>query len=468
MTLAHGCTNIDPGSGTGTDADTDPPATSDPTTTIDPDSSSSDPSTTTTTPPDDDDVMTTVPEPVCGNGVREDPEQCDDGNLEAGDGCEPDCTSSTDTQIWEDVQGGDASVQDSALGVAVDAAGNVVVTGYEVDAVGDANVWVQGYGSDGTPGLSVTLDPSGGGNDRGYAIALDEGGNIYLAGSTASEKDASDLWFAKLDPRGAMLWQQIISGPETGTDEARAIAVRGDTVAVAGFVRTGNGDNDVWVSARSVDDGVELWTDVVAGPDGLDDRANGVAIDPDGNVVIAGYFASEGFNTDVWLRKYDPTGVELWTTQYDNPNGTEERGYGVTLTPQGMIAVAGTTPSPVNNEDIWYGKFEPDAGELTLQQKFVGPAVLDDVGLAIAADSEDAVVVVGFKGVAEGDTDIWMRKWDATGGVVWTQNVAGAAGDNDRATAVAIDGNDDVLVVGERRDAGGNDGDVWVAKYAGE
>src|SRR5688572_16311564 len=37
-------------------------------------SSSTDPSTTATT------AMTTTPVPECGNGVREDPEQCDDGN----------------------------------------------------------------------------------------------------------------------------------------------------------------------------------------------------------------------------------------------------------------------------------------------------------------------------------------------------------------------------------------------------
>jgi len=35
---------------------------------------------------------TTHAQPVCGNGVVEPPEQCDDGNLLAGDCCAPDCT----------------------------------------------------------------------------------------------------------------------------------------------------------------------------------------------------------------------------------------------------------------------------------------------------------------------------------------------------------------------------------------
>jgi hypothetical protein len=35
-----------------------------------------------------------LPDPGCGNGVWESTEACDDGNLVAGDGCEPDCTIS--------------------------------------------------------------------------------------------------------------------------------------------------------------------------------------------------------------------------------------------------------------------------------------------------------------------------------------------------------------------------------------
>ena len=35
--------------------------------------------------------------PDCGNGVKEDHEECDDGNQVKGDGCEPDCTVSKDT-----------------------------------------------------------------------------------------------------------------------------------------------------------------------------------------------------------------------------------------------------------------------------------------------------------------------------------------------------------------------------------
>ncbi len=66
------------GTGTGTGTDTSDPTTDNPTTET--------PTTTTET------TDTTAADPsVCGNGVVEDGEACDDGNQVGGDGCEPDC-----------------------------------------------------------------------------------------------------------------------------------------------------------------------------------------------------------------------------------------------------------------------------------------------------------------------------------------------------------------------------------------
>src|SRR5688572_5002811 len=106
------------GGGSGDDGDSGETGTSadDATGPVTLDGSTSSP---TTTDPDvtDDGPNTTEPVPECGNGVREDPEQCDDGNLEPGDGCDVDCTETVDTRIWEDVVGGAAAVQESGQGI---------------------------------------------------------------------------------------------------------------------------------------------------------------------------------------------------------------------------------------------------------------------------------------------------------------------------------------------------------------
>lgn len=451
-------TSADTDDGGATDGDTDPGSESGPgSSSTEPDPTDPDP----TTDPTADDTGVVLPE--CGDGVQEPPEECDDGNLDPGDGCEPDCTVSVDTQEWSQTHGGDAGIADTGLDIAFDDAGNVWAVGFEVDTVGDSNIWVQSYAPDGNPGLEIVLDPSAGGEDRGFGIDVDTEGNLYLAG-----RAGPDAWFAKLGPDGTELWSRVVTGSSRGSDQANAIAVGPDgSVLVGGFLREGNGNNDVWVTMVSGVDGTEMWTDSLDGPDGLDDRVEGVAWTPDGLPVAGGFISNVDFNADVWVRSYETNGDERWTQVYDTTPPMTQRAMGLAVAPDGAVGIAGTTPSTVNDTDVFFAKFDGDSGELVQQKRFGSPAILDDAGLALAADSESAFIVVGFKAVTDTDADIWMRKWDAPGNVIWTQNVAGAGQGDDAAYGVAIDANDDIAVVGEIRPEANTNGDIWVAKYGG-
>ena len=427
-----------------------------------------DPSTTTdpsTSGPTTNDTATTVPVPMCGNAEVEPPEECDDGNQEGGDGCEVDCTQTVDTSIWTDTVAGGAGIQERGQGIATDDMGNVYVIGYIIESVGNPDVWVRKYDPDGSETWTVTFDPSGGDDDRGYGIAVDSAGNIFICGDTTPTPGETDLWFAKLDPNGAELWSQSTSGPEPGADTALDIAVdSGGNAVVVGYQRVANNDNDIFVGKYDTD-GTQLWTETIAGPAGLDDRAQGVAIDAEDNIVVAGFVSNEGFNRDVWVSELSPDGAERWTTIFDSLQSGSESGFDVAVAPDGSVGVAGTTPPVANNDDVWLGRFDGDDGTLIFQKKFGGPAIVDDAGLGLAVDSQSNFIVVGFKGLSTTDVDIWMRKWDDGGNVVWTQTVSGAGMDRDEAVAVAVDGDDNIVVTGELRPEANNNGDIWVGKF---
>jgi len=402
--------------------------------------------------------------PECGNGQLEPPEQCDDGNVEPGDGCEPDCTTSIDTQLWSRTDGGDAGAQDVAHDVAFDAAGNVWVIGFEVDAVPDANIWLQSYAPDGTPGEAQVFDPSAGADDRGLGVDVDAEGNLYLAGRAGEA-----AWFAKLAPDGSQLWSRMVEGSSPGANQANDVAVGPEgSVLIGGFLREGNGDNDLWVTLVSGDDGSETWSEVVAGPDGIDDRAEAVAWTPEGTPVVSGFLSNEGFNSDIWVRAYELDGAQRWTQQYETNPPSNQRALGLAIAPDGFVGIAGSTPSSVNDANVFFAKFDPRSGALVQQKTFGSPAVADDEGLALAADSEGAFIVVGYKALSDTDEDIWMRKWDAGGNVVWTQNVAGEGLSDDAAWGVAVNEDDDLAVVGTIRPEPNNDGQIWVAMFGGQ
>ncbi len=407
---------------------------------------------------------TTQPDPVCGNGILEDIEECDDANAIDGDGCDADCTLNLDTSIWQVTHGGDAMVREAGHGIAVDGAGNIVAGGYEVDAVGNPDMWLVKLDPSGRELWSASLDPSGGLDDRIYGVAIDPDDNILLTGDVDVAPSSSDLWVAKLDPDGNELWSTTFDGPSAGDDGSRGVASdSAGNVVITGYVRVANNDLDIFVAKLSPG-GVTQWSEIVAGPDILDDRGQAVAVDAVDDIVVAGFVSYGGFARNVWLRKYDPDGGELWTEEWDSTNSGDDAGFGLTVAPDGSIAVTGMTPIVADNQDVWLGRWDPD-GALQWFKRFGGQAFVNDQGLAVASDADSNFIVAGFRGQSTTDSDIWLRKYDVGGNVVWSQAVAGRGGDRDEATAVATDAEANIVVTGEIRNAMSNDGDVWIGKF---
>lgn len=408
--------------------------------------------------------VTTLPDPICGNGILESVEECDDGNLEDGDGCDADCTLNLDTSLWQQTHAGDAMLREAGHGVAVDSQGDIVVGGYEIDVMGDPNMWVAKYDPDGNQLWAMALDPSGGLDDRIYGVAIDPMDNILLVGDADVAPSSSDLWVGKLDPDGAELWTTTFDGPDGGDDGARGVASdAAGNVALTGFVRVGNNDVDIFV-AKLDPDGNTQWTDQVPGPDTLDDRGQGIGVDSEGNIVVGGYVSINGSDRNVWVREYDPDGNERWTDEWDGPASADDRGFGLTVAPDDSVAITGTTPVIATNQDVWLGRWDSEGTLLWIKQ-FGSQAVLNDHGLDVAADADINFIVVGYRSNSNTDTEIWMRKYDEGGNVVWAQSVVGAGGDRDQANGVATDADLNIVVTGEIRQTPGNDGDLWLGKF---
>jgi hypothetical protein len=190
-------------------------------------------------------------------------------------------------------------------------------------------------------------------------LAQDSAGNTYVTGyfsgtmtigTTVLTSNGSneDIFVAKLDPSGNLLWAQRFGG--TGQDFAEAIDVGSDgaayvagsfagTTTIGSDTLTSVGVNDVLVFKLD-DAGVPLWARRGGGADPsssyMDDRAHGIALDSIGNVYVGANFkgtADFGATTltaaggsDQALIKMSDAGAFLWAQQLGGAAADESAG----------------------------------------------------------------------------------------------------------------------------------------------
>ena len=254
--------------------------------------------------------------------------------------------------LWEKRYNAPANRADSATAVALDANGHVVVTGasrsdsngdglYDNDyytakyaAADGALLWEQRYN-----GLLAF-------GDIASAVAVDPAGNVVVTGSSGGYFTAK---YAAAD--GALLWSKRYTGPGVGGDSASAVAVDGSgNVVVTGSSVSGAPaqDFDYYTAKYAAADGALLWEKRYNGPANGDDRARAVAVDTAGNVVVTGssYNTPSAFDSfgDYYTAKYAAAdGTLLWEKRYNGPANGGDGASSLALAPNGLIAVTGSS-----------------------------------------------------------------------------------------------------------------------------
>ncbi|NMB78605.1 MAG: hypothetical protein GYA23_05870 [Methanomicrobiales archaeon] len=252
-----------------------------------------------------------------------------------------------------------ADSKDRGVEVAVQPDGNIVVLGYSSSSK-DEDLLLVRYDADGKPDPSfgtggfVLFD--GGSNDRGLGLALQPDGKVLATGYTYvnGRRDVLLVRYlqdGKPDPafgtNGVVTW----SSPGAGTDIGFGIAVQPDgRIVVAG--ESANATNQDAVVLRFTGDGA---TDPSFGLDGVvtyarsgTDRAFAVAVQPDGRIVCAGSTVVAA-QDDVLLFRllpdgtFDPAFGTGGVTAWSGPGDKADYGNWMTLQPDGKILISGTT-----------------------------------------------------------------------------------------------------------------------------
>ena len=195
---------------------------------------------------------------------------------------------------------------------AIDRRGSrTVLCGESRAADGHQDAWVQmrlGSETLWTLGIGSGLAPDG--TDE-WAVGCsfdDADGVAVLFGSYHPGLGSTDAHLSLVNAQGSTIQKILLVEPlHDGTHEPRALARDGDgaLVMVGGVDIDDFTDEDMWIHKRG-SDGSAAWTVSGAGFGIGWDSAGGVAIAPDGSVVVVGSRQASGFAADLWLGAYSP------------------------------------------------------------------------------------------------------------------------------------------------------------------
>jgi len=330
---------------------------------------------------------------------------------------------------------GDSSSQQVGESVAADGAGNVIVTGQFIGTV-DFGGGPLTDGGAGNPDIFLAKLDAGGnhlwskrfggdGSDQGFSVAVDGAGNVLITGNAQLGADfgggllAGGSFLAKFDANGNHLWSKTFANPAASTGRSVAADGSGNVVFTGrlfgaadfgGGPLTSAGQEDIFVAEFDAS-GNHIWSKLFG--DTNIQEGNSVATDGSNNVILTGYAwgttdfgggpLTSGGAGDVFLAKFDASGNHLWSQLFSAVD--DQAGKSLAVDAGGNIVITGFINGSVNfgggpiasagGPDIFMARFNPAGGHLWSQRFGSSNAIQDQVGNSVAVDAPGNVIITG-------------------------------------------------------------------------
>jgi cysteine-rich repeat protein len=382
-----------------------------------------------------DSSSTDAPPGVCGDGIVDAGEDCDDMNMIAGDGCTA-CVASG-TVLWEIVEDGPTGLADGAASIDIDDADQLYVGAWFSNDFGP-QLTARKYDLEGTLAWSTAI-PELTPWDSVYAwgVAVDAEGNAVLAGDGTSVADTGNWIVAQVLATGDLGWQHVEPGRAFG------IAIDGDIWACG--VTAGAEARIVGYSS----DGAELQRFEGNPEQPSDGSPWDIAVD-DAGVIAVGEIVvdpSHGYVT-----RNSPDGAVLAFHELD-PDFTQA--LALAHGPDGWWIVGSADPA----NGGWLARTTNDLS-LVDGPDIVTPAAVSANLHGVAFGPDGQAVVVGWQ-QGPADYDALVQAYTPDGDVAWSRTYDGGEGKDDHARDVVIASDGTIVVaghIGPLTDAG----DFWL------
>jgi len=365
----------------------------------------------------------------------------------------------------------DGGAEDESNAIAVDDFGNVFVTG-----VGSGEMATIKYDSEGTEQWVGRHRGSENGGNIGYDLTVDDTGNVFVTGtSRGGVSSLQDFTTIKYTSDGQEEWVSYFDGQGHSSDHAIAIAIDDSGYVVVAGESIGPETFYDFTTVKYNPAGLQLWSSRYSGPGNQRDEPQAIAIDDSGNVIVTGWSIGESTYYDYVTIKYRADGIEQWVARYDGPRSSWDIAKDMDIDKNGNVYVTGWSMGEITGHDCLTIKYNR-AGIVQWESRYNMYA--QDEAASIIVDNLGSVYITGKSQNENLDWDFATIKYNTDGEEEWIARYNGAASKTDSAVSVIVDDIGNIYVAGGSKglDSGMdyniikyNAGGVeeWVARYDG-
>jgi hypothetical protein len=355
---------------------------------------------------------------------------------------------------WISRYNGPGNASDEAFAVTADVSGNIYVTGRSMGSGSNLDYATIKYNSAGQQQWAARYNGPANFIDIANAIAVDASGNVYVTGLSTGTLSLSDYATIKYNSSGQELWVARYNGPSNGTDEAFSIAVDGaGNVYVTG--QSLSSTNYDYATVKYNSSGIQQWASRYNGPVSGVDNADVVRVDISGNVYVTGTSAGSGSGLDYLTIKYNSSGGEVWIGRYNGTGNGDDLPDDMELDGAGNVHVTGGSVGSGSSNDMTTLKYT-NAGALSWAARYNGTANENDIAFALKVSPSGNVYITGSSMGQGSATDYATVKYNSSGAQIWAMRFNGSNNTSDEATSLTLDGAEGVFVTGMSASSGIN------------